>query len=149
MNFEDYLQKSKDIADEEKEILDLLSSKGVDTLSKIEIRAVKSSLQTLIENSIGKAKKILKYYNCPIVPSRSKDAVYFLYECGAISDEMYRGLVSAIGFRNCLVHDYMKFDVDIMFKILKEKRYMDIYDFIVGDSKYSKTVVSRIESYSL
>ncbi len=149
MKFEDYLQKSKDIANEEKEILDFLSLKGIDTLSKIEIRAVKSSLQTLIENAIGKAKRVLKYYNCPIVPSRSKDAVYFLYECGAIGEEMYSALVSAIGFRNCLVHDYMKFDIDVMYKILEEKRYMDVYDFIVSDVKYSKTVISRIESYSL
>ena len=149
MNFEEYLQKSRDIADEEKEILDELSLKKSENLNKIEIRAAKSSLQTLIENAIGKAKKILKHFNCPIVPSRSKDAVYFLYECGAISEEMYSALVSAIGFRNCLVYDYIKFDIDVMFKILREKRYLDVYKFIVSDVKYSKTIINRIESYSL
>ena len=56
MKFQDYLDKTIEIANEEKVILDELSSK--DRLSKIEFRAAKSSLQTLIENSIGKAKKI-------------------------------------------------------------------------------------------
>ncbi len=57
MKFQDYLDKTIEIANEEKMILDELSEK--DTLNKIEFRAAKSSLQTLIENSIGKAKKIL------------------------------------------------------------------------------------------
>lgn len=149
MNFVEYLLKSKEIANEEKEILDELSSKDSEALTKIEIRAAKSSLQILIENAIGKSKKILKHFNCPIVPSRSRDSVFFLYECGAISDEMYRSLVSAIGFRNCLVHDYMKFDVNVMYSILKEKKYLDIYEFIVSDLDFSKTVISRIESYSI
>jgi len=74
MKFQDYLDKTVDIAEEEKEILDELSSK--ESLNKIELRAAKSSLQTLIENSIGKAKKILKHYDCPIVPTRGRDAVF-------------------------------------------------------------------------
>ena len=55
MKLQEYLAKTKEIATEEKSILDELSKK--DELTKIEIRAAKSSLQTMIENSIGKQRR--------------------------------------------------------------------------------------------
>ncbi len=146
MNFKDYLTETNKIASQEKEILDILSSK--DTLSPIEIRAAKNSLQVMIENMIGKFKRVLKYYNCPIVPQRSRDALSFLYDVGAIEDEEYRSLSSAIGFRNSMIHDYMKFNDEILFKIIKDKKYLDIYDFLINDIQYSKVIVKRIENYS-
>ncbi len=90
MTFQDYLVKTVEIATEEKTILDELSSKM--SLNKIEFRAAKSSLQTLIENAIGKAKKILKYYGCPVTPSRGRDAVFFMYELGLIEEEEFQAL---------------------------------------------------------
>jgi len=57
MTFQDYLAKSLSIAQEEKEVLDFLSDKEFD---KINIRAAKSSLQVLVENCIGKAKKYFR-----------------------------------------------------------------------------------------
>ena len=59
MNFKEYLNETKKIADEEKEILDILSSKKV--LSPIELRAAKNSLQVMIENLIGKTKRIKNF----------------------------------------------------------------------------------------
>ncbi|SMC09520.1 hypothetical protein [Nitratiruptor tergarcus] len=41
---------------------------------------------------------MLKYFNCLVVPTRSKDAVSILYEAGAIMDEEYRTFNAAIGF---------------------------------------------------
>jgi len=70
---------------EEREILDYLSQK--ESLSPIELRASKNSLQVLIENMIGKSKRILKHYDCPIIPQRSKDALFILHEVGAIDDK--------------------------------------------------------------
>ncbi len=41
-------------------------------------------MQVLIENMIGKSKKILKEFDCPIIPQRGRDAIFILYEVGAI-----------------------------------------------------------------
>jgi len=147
MHFGAYLQESKRIAIEEKEILELLAAK--EELSPIELRAAKNSLQVLIENAIGKAKRILKHYNCPVVPQRSRDAISFLYEVGAIDDEMYRSLHSAIGFRNSMIHEYMRFDEAVLYKILEAKRYLDLYDFLVDPVEYNAVVIKRIENFIL
>jgi len=147
MKFQDYLAKTIEIADEEKSVLDELSSR--DELNKIEFRAAKSSLQTLIENAIGKAKKILKHYNCPITPTRSKDAILFMYEMGLIDDERFQALNSAIGFRNSMIHDYMKFDNAVLIEIVKAKRYMDIYHFLLEVPEYNDIMKKRIETFSI
>ena len=147
MRLQEYLDKTREIAKEEKDILDTLAQKQ--NWNKIEIRAAKSSLQTLIENAIGKAKKILKEYECPIVPTRSKDAVIFLYEVGYIDEKMYRELMSAIGFRNAMIHDYMEFDEKILQKVVKEQKYTTIYRFLIADIKVSQTIQTRIKNFTL
>ena len=147
MRLQEYLDKTREIAKEEKDILDTLAQKQ--NWNKIETRAAKSSLQTLIENAIGKAKKILKEYECPIVPTRSKDAVIFLYEVGYIDEKMYRELMSAIGFRNAMIHDYMEFDEKILQKVVKEQKYTTIYRFLIADIKVSQTIQTRIKNFTL
>jgi len=140
------LHQSQQIANEEKKILDFLSEK--DSLNPIEIRASKSSLQVLIENMIGKCKKILKEFNCPIIPQRGRDGLFILYEVGAIDTETYSNLVGAIGFRNSMIHDYMQFREDILIDIVKSKKYIDIYNFVVSKPQYSSVVLQRIENFS-
>ncbi len=147
MKFQDYLTKTVKIAKIEKEILDRLSIKK--ELSDIEIRASKNSLQVLIENSIGKAKKILKHYYCPMVPKSGRDAFVFMYEIGLISDESYSSLLSAIGFRNALIHDYMNFDNDVLLNLLIEKKYKAIYDFLISDIDYADALIKRIENFEM
>ncbi len=147
MKFQDYLNRTIEIANEEKDILDTLSSKG--TLDKIEFRAAKSSLQTLIENSIGKAKKILKHYDCPVVPIRGRDAIFFMYDMGLIDEERLQSLNSAIGFRNSMIHDYMKFDKNILIDIVQQQKYMEIYNFLIEPPKYSETLKKRISTFSV
>jgi len=142
MKFVDYLEKTKEIATKEVEVL-----KKLKNFDDIEIRAAKSSLQVLIENAIGKAKRILKHYNCPIVPKRAKDAIYFLYEVGYIDEEMMETLIGAIGFRNALIHDYMEFKEEILLDILKEKKYFKIYEFLIEDVKVSDVIRKRIENF--
>ena len=70
-----------------------------------------------------------------------------MHEVGVISDELYYSLSSAIGFRNSMIHDYMKFNNDILYKILKEKKYIDIYNFLVKEPNYNQVVRTRIENY--
>ena len=147
MKFQDYLHKTIDIANIEKDILDRLSTKN--ELNDIEIRAAKNSLQVLIENSIGKAKKILKHYYCPMTPKSGRDAFSFMYEIGLIDDELYQSLLSAVGFRNALIHDYMNFNDDILLQLLREKGYQAIYDFLVSDVNYSDALVKRIANFEL
>lgn len=146
MDFKDYLITTIELANEERKILDFLSAQEI--LSDIEIRAAKNSLQVMIENLIGKSKRILKYYDCPIIPQRSKDAINILHEVGAIEDEIYSELNSAIGFRNSMIHDYMKFNIEVLYKILKTKSYMHIYDFLVQDVDYKEVIIKRIENYT-
>ncbi len=145
MKFQDYLQKTIELANEEKEILDELALK--DKLDKIEIRAAKNSLQTMIENAIGKAKKILKHYNCPMVPTRSKDAFVFMYEIGLIDDERFNSLSMAVGFRNSMIYDYMKFNENILYSILKDRKYNEVYNFLIERPDYSYSLLKRIENF--
>ncbi len=147
MNFKEYSQNSKIIANEEKDILDQFSQK--DKLSPIEIRAAKSSLQVLIENMIGKSKQILKHYNSPIIPQNSKDSIIILHEIGAIEDEEFYNLSSAIGFRNSMIHDYIKFDIKILETIVKKKSYIAVYNFLIKEPNYKDVIIKRIENLSI
>lgn len=146
MNFKDYLVATIELAKEEKKILDILAQK--DSLTDIEVRAAKNSLQVMIENLIGKSKRILKQYDCPIIPQRSKDALNILHEVGAIDDELYSSLASAIGFRNSMIHDYMKFNVEVLYKILKSKSYEDVYCFLLDELNYKSVIIKRLENYT-
>ena len=147
MNFQSYLQSSVEVAETEAAILDQLRRK--EDLSPIEIRAAKSSMQTLIENCIGKAKRILKHYNCPIVPKSGRDAILFLYETGAIGDEEYRDLSAAVGFRNAMIHDNMNFSEEVLIDLLKSGKYRTLYNFLVWKPELSKVVLHRIATYTL
>jgi uncharacterized protein YutE (UPF0331/DUF86 family) len=147
MTFQDYLAKTALIAETEKEILDRLSSK--ENLSDIEIRAAKNSLQVLIENSIGKAKKILKHYYCPMTPKSGRDAFTFMYEIGLIEDEVYTSLLSAVGFRNALIHDYMNFDDNILLMLLEKRKYEPLYAFLIASVDYNDALIKRIEKFEL
>ncbi|MEA3521916.1 MAG: HepT-like ribonuclease domain-containing protein [Campylobacterota bacterium] len=145
MTFQDYLDKTYTVASEEKEILDFLSNKELD---KINIRAAKSSLQVLIENSIGKSKKILQHYNCSIIPNESRDAIKILHDCEAISDEIHSSLHGAIGFRNALIHDYMSFNSAILVDIVKNRSYLELFSFLMDNCQYRDVICKRIENYS-
>ena len=145
MSFQSYLTSTQDRAMEEQEVLEYLSAK--ETLNHIEIRAAKNSLQVIIENLIGKSKRILKHYNSPIIPQRSKDSIDILYDVGYIDDERYREFCSVVGFRNVLIHDYMNFDDKVLYQILHSKRYRVIIDFLVEVVEPTSVVVRRIENF--
>lgn len=137
-------------ADAEKEVLDLLSEmlRNSGELDKIQQRAAQASLQILIENAIGKARRILKHFNCPVVPTRSRDGILILHDAGLISDETYGALMSAVGFRNAMIHDYMNFDPQILLGIVRERKYLDIYHFLVEVPAYSEVLRKRLENYA-
>ncbi|MBU2510479.1 DUF86 domain-containing protein [bacterium] len=150
MKFQDYLQKTKETATVEKEILDQLSeilSHGKE-LDLIQVRAAKSALQVLIENAIGKGKRILKYYQCPMVFHKGKEVFWVLAETGVIDEEFQTTINQAIGFRNSMFHDYMNFDEETLVKILKENQYSRIYEFLIAPMDLNETMIKRINTFS-
>ncbi len=147
MTFQEYLKKTKEIAEEEKEILDEMSQKEV--WSKVEIRAVKNSMQVIVENAIGKAKRILKHYNCPVIAQKGSDAFSFMYEMGLIDDTTYATMRSATGLRNAMIHDYMNFNDDILMQVVKTKKYVQVTSFLMSDTNYTTVQLKRIENFFL
>ncbi|MCD6172455.1 MAG: DUF86 domain-containing protein [Sulfurimonas sp.] len=147
MTFQEYLLKTIIVANEELEILDEMSKK--ENWSKIEIRAVKNSMQVIVENSIGKAKRILKYFNCPVVPQKGSDAFEFMYDMGLIEDEVFSTMKSAIGLRNAMIHDYMNFNDEILKNVVTLKKYSEIISFLKSDIEYSSIQLKRIENFFL
>jgi len=147
MTFQEYLDRTKVIANDEKEVLDEMGIK--ETWNNIEIRAVKNAMQVLVENSIGKAKRILKNFNCPIVPQKGSDAFEFMYEMGLIEDDTFSTMKSAIGLRNAMVHDYMNFNDEILKNVVKSKKYLELFEFLISNTKYSSVQLKRIENFFL
>jgi len=150
MSFADYLASSRQTAEAEKEVLDQLQEKVIQSgaLDKIEIRAARASMQILIENAIGKARRILKHYNCPLVPSRARDALVIMFETGLLDDALYQSLMAAVGFRNAMIHDYMNFDETVLLGILRSGKYLKVYEFLMEESTYNTVQLKRVESYS-
>ena len=146
MSLQDYLSEIRKKALEEKDVLDVLSQKD---FGPIEIRAAKSSLQVLIEALIGKSKRILKHYNCPIIPQRSKDAIYILYEVGMILDEEYSEFSAAIGFGNIMIHDCLDFDEKIVEEMVKKRRYEKLIGFLIQNVDLNDVLRRRIENFTL
>ena len=149
MKFNTYLESTQKTAKSEKEVLDTLYGylQQKTSLGKIEMRAAPASLQILIENAIGKARRILKHYNCPIVPSRGRDAFEIMYNASLIDDEQYQNLMQAVGFRNAMIHDYMNFDESILQNIVANQKYLDIYHFLMEQPKYPSVQRSRVENF--
>jgi len=42
----------------------------------------------------------------------------------------------------------MDFKVEILLSILREKRYINIYEFLIEEPKYKESVQKRIENFS-
>jgi len=150
MTFQSYLISTIETANMEKSILDELSQNfDNNDISPANYRAAERSLQILTENMIGKFKKILKHYGCPVIPNRAYDALEILVSVGILSDEDERFYKKVIGFRNALVHDYMDFDRNLVKAILVSKDYLKVYDFLLQEPKLSDLMIKRLENYSL
>jgi len=144
------LKATKKRAEEEKQVLDTLSSQLISkgSLDTIEIRAAKNAMQVLVENCIGKGKQILRHFECPVVPTRSRDVFYFMHEMSLIHKDQFRILVGAVGFRNMLIHDYLEFDDKVLREVLSKKSYLDLVEFLISPVKYSQVQLQRIKTYN-
>lgn len=98
-------------------------------LSALEQAGVLHALQILIENTIGKAKHMLKAAGEPITVS-AYDTFTSLMRMGLVNAEEYSQWSSAIGIRNRIVHEYMNLNMEIILNLVKAERYSFIVSFL-------------------
>ena len=113
MKLDLYQIETARIAQQQVAVLDEVQQRLIagQTLSRLEQNGVLHALQLLIENSIGKAKQLLKAMN-QIVPLSGYDAFTDLAACGKINPDDLEQWNLVIGLRNRIVHDYMNINID-------------------------------------
>lgn len=52
-----------------------------------------------------------------------------------------------LGFRNVLIHDYLDFDRDIIIRIIKNRDYIFVYNFLIQEINYSSLLIKRVENF--
>ena len=131
MQLEIYLQETERLAAKHQNVLLEISDqiKINDELGTIEEQAMLHSVQVVIENAIGKARHLLKMHNKKVPVS-----VYDLFEDlkanGFINHQDLNQWKKVIGLRNTIVHEYMKVDVELLKKVILEKQYKFVLQFL-------------------
>lgn len=102
---------------------------GRSSLTRRDHRAAERALQVLVEACIGVAKRWVKDLdkNVPIDAYKSFQRLAQLQVIPAASMGTWRRI---IGLRNALVHDYLNIDPDIIESILRNRYYLELYEFI-------------------
>ena len=85
------------------------------------------NLQRACEASIDIANHLIKSKKLGL-PQDSKDSFTLLQRAGLIDEKQTAILQAMVGFRNILVHEYQKLDLDIMVNVI-EHRLGDLLDF--------------------
>jgi len=80
--------------------------------------AVAMNLQRIAELTIDIANHLIKVRKLGL-PRDSRESFYLLEQAGLIDTEMMRKLQGMVGFRNILVHEYLKVDMAIMVKVIE------------------------------
>lgn len=144
MQFELYQQETEKQAKNHLEVLEEINEqiKVNGRLSNIEERAMMHTLQVLIENSIGKARQILKL-NKKTVPISAYDLFIDLKKEGCIHAKDLEQWKSIVGLRNSIVHEYMKVDIALLQNIVINKQYMFVYDFLMRTDFWSNETVKE------
>lgn len=89
--------------------------------------AISINLQRIAELSIDIANHVIKKKKLGF-PKDSKESFAILVEAGAIPENLAVKLKGMVGFRNILVHDYRKLDLEIFVDVI-EHRLNDLIDF--------------------
>ncbi|QSA96816.1 DUF86 domain-containing protein [Methylococcus sp. EFPC2] len=132
MRLEIYQAETARVACEQCAMLDEASQKVCtgQMLSALEQNGVLHALQILMENTIGKAKQLLKSAGEP-VPLSAYEAFAGLVRRGLIAAEDLPQWNSVIGIRNRIVHDYMNIDLSIIIDLVRTERYRFIGEFLL------------------
>lgn len=86
---------------------------------------IERGIQICIEIVLDIANIIISYSDCHR-PSSYRETILSLSELGVIPNSFAKELAKMVGFRNILVHDYVKEDEDIIVDILSNR----LEDFI-------------------
>ncbi|MFA5829972.1 MAG: DUF86 domain-containing protein [Candidatus Gracilibacteria bacterium] len=90
--------------------------------------AVERYLYLLCQASIDLAEAVITYKHLR-KPTTYKETFEILSEENIITPKLREKLISMVGFRNIVAHDYVKIDYKIAYEIIHEK-LKDIEDFI-------------------
>ena len=101
-------------------------------LSKLEQSGALHAIQVLTENSIGKAKVILKSQG-QTVPVSAYDAFTKLQTLGYISSDQLRDWTAAVGMRNRIVHEYLNVSMAVVEEIIVKQQYQLQIDFLMAE----------------
>ena len=77
------------------------------------------NLQMAIQNCIDMAAHIVSEEGLGVAGSTS-ELFYLLEEQGLISRELAERMVQAVGFRNLVVHQYARIDLEVVFRVGRE-----------------------------
>ena len=80
--------------------------------------AIAMNLQRMAELAIDIANHLVKKKKLGL-PQDSADAFTLLRRGGLISEETLKHMKGMVGFRNVLVHEYQKLDLDIMVEVIE------------------------------
>ena len=105
----------------------------LDDLDRQEI--ILFNIQMAIQNCIDIASHIISDEGLG-VPGSTNDMFYLLEENGYLSRHLTEKMVKAVGFRNLMVHEYGKVEMDQVFTIAK-KNINDLHDYL-------KSIFSKI-----
>ena len=89
--------------------------------------AIAINIQRTAELCIDIANHIIKVKKLGI-PKETKECFELLKNNKIISGELSSKLIGMVGFRNILVHEYKKIDINIMIDVI-ENRLIDILSF--------------------
>jgi uncharacterized protein YutE (UPF0331/DUF86 family) len=89
--------------------------------------AIAMNLQRACELAIDIANHLIRSKKLGL-PQDSRDGFALLQRAGLITIEQMHGLQAMVGFRNTLVHQYQKLDLQIMVNII-EHRLHELLDF--------------------
>lgn len=134
MRLEIYAEETRRLASELggvlAEVRQLLQAQH--TLSKLEQSGALHAIQVLTENSIGKAKVILKSQG-QTVPVSAYDAFSKLHALGYINADQLRDWTAAIGMRNRIVHEYLNVSMTVVEEIIVKQYYQLQIDFLLAE----------------
>jgi len=98
-------------------------------LTEMEFQGVIHSLQVIIENAIGKAKHLLKYFKLDI-PASAYVTFEYLNIHGIMTKKELHQWKSIVGLRNAIVHEYMSVNNDIIIHVVKTREYLFVVSFL-------------------
>lgn len=87
------------------------------------------NLQMAIQNCIDIAAHIVSEEGLG-VPGSTNEMFYLLEENGYLNNELSEKMVKAVGFRNLIVHEYGKIDLEQVFEVAQED-IKDLNEYLV------------------